>query len=187
MIEQFSRLIESRESNRRATSWYCKPLVDLNSLSLEKVGSYLKVPKDYPVILSSGVDPKIKNEINLEYVSLAQGSEDYLSRASRRNVFMEMLFKCEDEHYEEDAQILALEYCKRTLEELKEKISSHEIPGENLEITPQLRSKLKPIESIYQDDRDKIFQYLSIHPQRTIDIIIVRISSVHEKKEKYLL
>ena len=131
-------LLASRQASRRQQSWYCRPLSDLSSKTKcpaeaseqERRGSYMRLPNSFPMIASSGRAAGLLGELNDTWLSVATGSEDFSYKKLRKNIFEEMLFKCEDDRFEHDVTLNACDHVIATLEAaLREEAKDGETPG----------------------------------------------------------
>ena len=57
------------------------------------MGSYTKVPKDYPMTIASARNEKAVTTLNDVWFSVPHGSEDFSFKNMRKNMFEEALFK----------------------------------------------------------------------------------------------
>jgi hypothetical protein len=64
--------------------------------------SYRMLPLALPPAVSSGRTPLCDNVLNDVCVSIPTGSEDFSFKSTRKNIYEENLFKCEDERFELD-------------------------------------------------------------------------------------
>ena len=78
----------------------------------------MRLPDDFPVIISTGRDPKFTIELNDKWVSVASGSEDFSFKVTRKNIYEEQLCKCEDERFEIDMAINYYNYAISGLEKM---------------------------------------------------------------------
>ena len=120
--EKLIRVLASRCNSRKQSSWFCKSLSNLGDIECKKIGSYLLIPSDYPSFISTGRDPKLSQEINDYWISVASGSEDF----TRKNIYEEQLRKCEDERFEYDMVLNICDYIIDVLGKLSSEISERE-------------------------------------------------------------
>lgn len=66
----------------------------------EITASYRELPADVTIPTCSGRTPLCDEVLNDYFISIPIGSEDYSFKATRKNVYEENLFKCEDERFE---------------------------------------------------------------------------------------
>ncbi len=131
------RLLGTRELNRRPHSWFCRSLSDLSSKAKmgdlpeqERRGSYIRLPGLFPMIVCTGRAPTLLSEMNDTWLSLTTGSEDFSYKKLRKNIFEEQLFKCEDERFEHDVTLNAIDHVIATLDSiLREDRKDGEPPG----------------------------------------------------------
>ncbi len=62
--------------------------------------SYRLLPKDIHPPMCSGRTPLCEQVLNDTVISIPTGSEDFSFKATRKNIYEENLFKCEDERFE---------------------------------------------------------------------------------------
>eukprot|EP00924_Labyrinthula_sp_SR-Ha-C_P004134 snap_masked-scaffold_3-processed-gene-15.34-mRNA-1 protein AED:0.15 eAED:0.19 QI:0/0/0/0.5/1/1/2/0/1523 len=154
--------------------------------------SYRKIPKRFP-ILNCSERTKLCNEVlNDQWVSVPTGSEDFSFKHMRKNIYEEALFKCEDEIYQFDmvieankSTILVFEKLNNeltVLKELKEKSEKKVIFSINKSILSIIH--LKAIAKIYGKHGKKMLEYLRLHPEAAIPIILKRLK---EKNLEWML
>lgn len=117
---------------RRTQTWCCRPLSELASLSklfskkaieTQRVGSYVMLPNDFPLFISTGRIQKIMEELNDLWFSVTSGSEDFSFKHMRKNIFEEQLFKCEDERFECDVYLNCYTWLISQIESLLDEAS----------------------------------------------------------------
>ena len=84
--------------------------------------SYRWLPPSINVPHCSGRTKLCEDVLNDKVVSIPVGSEDYGFKSTRKNVYEEALFKCEDERFELDMTIATNNAAIRALEPMAKKI-----------------------------------------------------------------
>jgi len=180
-------IVESREEKRRYESWLCRhpSFFFENSKQYEMQGSYIKLPLDYPRIISTGRDSKLISELNNKWISVATGSEDFSFKVMRKNEYEEQLFDCEDERFELDMTINGFTAAIETLEKILKDAQNAQNLGSKYTIDTKLLSsnKLKTIHEVYGDVADRMLESLQTQPIITIPIILKRL---HNNRNAYI-
>eukprot|EP00501_MAST-03F_sp_TOSAG23-6_P000098 GSMAST32.ASY1.ANO1.100.1 assembled CDS len=159
--------------------WFSMPLSEIDFNNCQScTPSYRALPEGYPIPVCSDRTPEMMPFFNDCWVSVPTGSEDFAFKNSRKNVYEEALFRCEDERYEIDmvieanlATIRLLEPLALDIQEMREKDKANS--GENrrtLSVT-----HLKAIARIYADHGHEILELLRKNPAGAIPIVLKRL------------
>lgn len=92
--------------------------------STEATPSYRELPEGIVIPPSSGRTPLCEAVLNNTVISFQTGSEDFSFKATRKNIYEENLFKCEDERFELDMLIENNAAAIRALEPLAARIAA---------------------------------------------------------------
>jgi len=167
------KILIPRNANRRLDTWLCKrPSSLYHSKEFERHKSYLKLPLDYPLTISTGGDERTIKELNNQWIAVVTGSEDFSFKAMRRNKYEEDLFDCEDERFEEDMLINTYEGCIELLEQIQEQAKSKTF---TLQKSVLRTIRLKAIRDLYGDLFNNIIEALHSKPLEVIPNILTRL------------
>eukprot|EP00954_Amorphochlora_amoebiformis_P021390 1346080-Amorphochlora_amoeboformis.AAC.3 len=129
-VERFKNMIgyeeweESQRITRQRKNYYTfVASVDFTSCP-QPTPSYRRIPDDIPLPSCSGRTPLCDEVLNNRCISIPTGSEDFSFKATRKNIYEENLFKCEDERFELDMVIENNASAIRVLEPLEKKIDA---------------------------------------------------------------
>ncbi|KAF7458954.1 Sin3 like paired amphipathic helix containing protein [Cryptosporidium felis] len=182
---EVKRMIVQRESARRKYSYFCCNFAQLDYSSSARNGSsYLHLPKDYPIASCTGRIQSDRENLNDNWVSIPQGSEDFSFKHMRKNVYEENLFKCEDERFELDMVIENNRSTINVLEPIAEeisKLSPEERKNFRLVKPPFSIIHLKAISRIYGDNGPEILELLKRTPHSSIPVILNRLRQKDEE------
>lgn len=145
--------------------------------------SYRELPPEYRTLECSGRTPACKAVLNDVWVSVPTGSEDGGSfKASRKNQYEEVLFKCEDDRYELDMLIhqnlSAIQSLQMVMEEIH-KLSDAEVPRYRLPDACITTLNARSIERVYGEKSGKdIIEGLRNNPIVAVPVVLRRL---HQK------
>ncbi|EEA04881.1 transcriptional regulatory protein SIN3, putative [Cryptosporidium muris RN66] len=182
---EVKRMIVQREAARRKYSYFCCNFAQLDYSKCARNGnSYLHLPDDYPIAICTGRIDSDRQNLNDNWVSIPQGSEDFSFKHMRKNVYEENLFKCEDERFELDMVIENNRSTIHILEPIAEQISKLSIEEKKrfkLKNPPFSIIHLKAISRIYGDNGSEILELLKRSPYSCIPVILNRLKQKDEE------
>ncbi len=179
-FEKLIKMLAYRNDPRRIRTWLCRhPSTFFNSTQYEKLGSYLKLPEDYPWIISTGRDPHTINELNNKWISVATGSEDFSFKVMRKNQYEEQLFNCEDERFELDMTINGFTAAIETLEKIQREAQAAQTTGKKYAVDPKILTsiRLKPVYEIYGEVAEGMMENLVSQPLRAAPLMLKRLGN----------
>eukprot|EP00126_Sphaerothecum_destruens_P001598 Sdes_comp15011_c0_seq1m3773 len=145
--------------------------------------SYRALPKNYQLPVCSGRSKEDKLLLNDIWVSVPTWSEDSTFVTSRKNIYEESLYKCEDERYELD-MVMECNLCLlRSLETLCKKMetmSEKELSALKLPLTLGTMSKVIPakaLERLYGDRYHEVYEALQNNPAVSVPVVLNRLKS----------
>jgi histone deacetylase complex regulatory component SIN3 len=96
-------LLVSREANRRKNTWFFKATTDFEFSGCKKHGhSYHHYPNYAPILVHEDCPTDL---INTKWVSVPHGREGDSFKLTRKNMYEDQLFICEDKRFEMDRTI----------------------------------------------------------------------------------
>jgi len=188
-VERFKNMIgyeeweESQRITRQRKNYYTfVASVDFTSCP-QPTPSYRRIPDDIPLPSCSGRTPLCDEVLNNRCISIPTGSEDFSFKATRKNIYEENLFKCEDERFELDMVIENNASAIRVLEPLEKKIDA---------LTPEQAKNFALPESIdilhvraiarmYGEHGFQIIDLLNKNPVVAIPIVLARLRQKDEE------
>ena len=178
-LDAFRVILGTRETSRRKSGWFFKPLSDLETSGNKRHGHSYIMP-NRPRTSCSGRVSELTSCLNSQWVSVPYGSEDYSFRHMRKNPYEDALFKAEDERFDSDLAIEQIKFTLNLLQDAYEEIKRLS-PDQQREyrIDKKLFSptKLKPIYNVYGDHGPKFRDLLEQDPIRALPVIIQRLNS----------
>jgi paired amphipathic helix protein Sin3a len=178
-LDTFRVMLSTRETSRRKTGWFFKPLGDLDTSGNKRHGHSYIAP-NRPRAACSGRTPLISSYLNSQWVSVPYGSEDFSFRHMRKNPYEDALFKTEDERFDSDLAIEQIKFTLNLLQDALEEIKR--LPADqqrDYHLDKKLFSatKLKPIYNVYGDHGPKFRELLEQDPVRSLPVIIQRLNA----------
>lgn len=152
----------------------------LNTHSFQKcpqaTPSYRELPSDLPVPVCSNRSSLAETVLNDSYISLPTGSEDFSFKSTRKNMYEENLFRCEDERYELDMLIETNSSVVKVLEPLAKDIASLSMEqAKNFKLPKEVDViHQKSIMRMYGEHGPEILDLLKKSPATAIPVILVR-------------
>ena len=185
------RLVERREKLQERPP-------EINYSSCKRYGpSYRALPKAYQYMKCTGRDELCNEVLNDVWVSFPTWSEDSVFLSSKKNVYEEALYKCEDERYEMDRIIEANMATINVLEAASQKMST--LSGEEL-VRFKLNNSLNgtseciyaaALRRIYGDRAVELLESLKRNPTVTVPVVLQRLKQKddewHRIKVRYLV
>lgn len=149
--------------------------VDLSS-SAPITTSYRQIPSQVSIPACSGRTALGDSTLNDLYISIPTGSEDFSFKTSRRNIYEENLFRCEDERYELDMIIENNMSVIALLEPIYDSLQTMSTEQQKrFDIEPLLDMlHIRSISRIYGENAIDIIELLKLNPIQTIPVILQR-------------
>uniref|UniRef100_A0A8C5HQG7 Paired amphipathic helix protein Sin3a n=1 Tax=Gouania willdenowi TaxID=441366 RepID=A0A8C5HQG7_GOUWI len=162
--------------------------MEIDYSSCKRLGSsYRALPKSYQQPKCSGRTPLCREVLNDTWVSFPSWSEDSTFVTSKKTLYEEHIYRCEDERFELDVVLEANLATIRALETVQRRIS-------RLSAEEQLRFKLdntlggssevihrKALQRIYGDKANDIIDGLKKNPAVCIPIVLKRLKTKDEE------
>ena len=180
LLEFFKTLTNSKILNRRQHAIFDRPMCEIDFSKTRKISGYYELPKEYPILISSGRTEFENGIFNDRLITIPTGSEDD-KNPMKKNHYEENLFAFEDKRYEIDMQIEIFQYAVNKLSKLNEKINNCTIKMSDL--TEELLNKelgknvVRLIVRYYRDYGPKVIQGLINNPKNVINVILVRFNN----------
>ena len=94
-LEFFISLTNSKILNRRQHAVFDRPMCEIDFSKSRKISAYYELPKEYPILISSGRTEFENSIFNDRLITIPTGSEDD-KNPMKKNHYEENLFACED-------------------------------------------------------------------------------------------
>ena len=183
-LEFFISLTNSKILNRRQHAVFDRPMCEIDFSKSRKISGYYELPKEYPILISSGRTEFENSIFNDRLITIPTGSEDD-KNPMKKNHYEENLFAFEDKRYEIDMQIEIFQYAINKLNKLKEKISQGIINENELNkeiIQKELGKNVNRLIIRYYRDYGHIL--LSNFIDKPIGVIDILIDRFHKRIEE---
>jgi len=180
LLEFFKTLTNSKILNRRQHAIFDRPMCEIDFSKTRKISGYYELPKEYPILISSGRTEFENSIFNDRLITIPTGSEDD-KNPMKKNHYEENLFAFEDKRYEIDMQIEIFQYAVNKLTKLEEKINDCTIKLNDL--TEELLNKelgknvVRLIVRYYRDYGPKVIKGLIENPKQVINVITLRFNN----------
>ena len=187
LLEFFKTLTNSKILNRRQHAIFDRPMCEIDFSKTRKISGYYELPKEYPILISSGRTEFENSIFNDRLITIPTGSEDD-KNPMKKNHYEENLFAFEDKRYEIDMQIEIFQYAVNKLEKLKKKTEDCSL--KDIDLTEELLNKelgknvVRLIVRYYRDYGQKVIQGLLDNPKDIINVIITRFNHRIEEAKK---
>ena len=189
-LDYFLSLTNSRILNRRQHAVFDRPMCEIDFSKTRKISGYYELPKEYPILISSGRTDFENSIFNDRLITIPTGSEDD-KNPMKKNHYEENLFAFEDKRYEFDMQIEIFQYAISKLKKLQEKINDGVINqnelNEEIFIKELGKNVNRLITRYYRDCSSNIIAKLIKKPIGGIGVLIERfkkrIEDARQKKE----
>ena len=152
--------------------------------------SYRALPKNYQVPVCSGRSKEEKAVLNDVWVSFPTWSEDSTFVTSRKNMFEEALYKCEDERYELD-MVRECNIClMKGLDSVNKKIANltaDQIPSFVLDKKLGTRSEVIPLKALsrlYGERHLEVYEAVRNNPVVAVPVVLKRLKAKDEEWQK---
>ena len=180
LLEFFKTLSNSKILNRRQHAIFDRPMCEIDFSKTRKISGYYELPKEYPILISSGRTEFENSIFNDRLITIPTGSEDD-KNPMKKNHYEENLFAFEDKRYEIDMQIEIFQYAVNKLNKLNDKLNDCTIKASDLNeelLTKELgKNVVRLIVRYYRDYGPKVIQGLIDTPKQVISVIILRFNN----------
>ena len=188
LLEFFKTLTNSKILNRRQHAIFDRPMCEIDFSKTRKISGYYELPKEYPILISSGRTEFENNIFNDRLITIPTGSEDD-KNPMKKNHYEENLFAFEDKRYEIDMQIEIFQYAVDKLTKLKEKVNDCIIKMNDLNeelLNKELgKNVVRLLVRYYRDYGQKVIMGIIKNPKNIINVIISRFNSrIQEAKNQ---
>ena len=187
LFEFFKSLTYSKILNRRQHAIFDRPMCELDFSKTRRISGYYELPKEYPILISSGRTDFENSIFNDRLITIPTGSEDD-KNPMKKNHYEENLFAFEDKRYEIDMQIEIFQYAVDKLTQLSEKINNGTLKvGELTEETfeKELGKNVKRlIIRYYREYGPKVINGLMTNTINVINVLIKRFNNRIEEAKK---
>ena len=187
-LDYFNSLTYSRLLNRRQHAIFDRPMCELDFSKTRKISGYYELPKEYPILISSGRTQFENNIFNDRLITIPTGSEDD-KNPMKKNHYEESLFTFEDKRFEYDMQIEIFQYAISKLNKFKQKINEGIIKANDINEELFQKELGKNVNRLiiryYRDFGPNLLSKIIKNPIGIIDILILRFSKrIEEAKTK---
>jgi len=187
LLEFFKSLTNSKILNRRQHAIFDRPMCEMDFTKTRQISGYFELPKEYPILISSGRTDFENSIFNDRLITIPTGSEDD-KNPMKKNHYEENLFAFEDQRYGIDMIIEVFQYAIDKLAKLKEKLNNNIIKkGElNEEILEKEIGKnvKRLIKRYYRDYGPKVIDGFINNPIQVINVVIKRFNIRIEEAKK---
>ena len=188
LLEFFKTLTNSKILNRRQHAIFDRPMCEIDFSKTRKISGYYELPKEYPILISSGRTDFENSIFNDRLITIPTGSEDD-KNPMKKNHYEENLFAFEDKRYEIDMQIEIFQYAVDKLTKLKEKVNDCIIKMNDLNeelLNKELgKNVVRLLVRYYRDYGQKVIMGIIKNPKNIINVIISRFNSrIQEAKNQ---
>eukprot|EP00826_Nyctotherus_ovalis_P008122 TRINITY_DN12096_c0_g1_i2.p1 TRINITY_DN12096_c0_g1~~TRINITY_DN12096_c0_g1_i2.p1 ORF type:complete len:757 (-),score=151.79 TRINITY_DN12096_c0_g1_i2:147-2417(-) len=174
-----TKILARRCDSRRQFSWLCKPSSDLAQTKCKTIGSYMRLPENYPSFVSTGRETE---ELNDTWISAASGFEGNPFRVACRDEFEERLWDYEDKTFEIDMAINCCEFVILSLEGILKEI--HLKPKEYA-YSRCIQGRLgRLIKNLLQDNVKDILKQIGENASEGIEACLKRVRKHSETQKK---
>jgi len=185
IVERFKQTIGYDEQEEKAvaslnqTNYYAfVSSVDFN-ICHQVTPSYRELPPQILVPHSTGRTALGDEVLNDTCISIPTGSEDFSFKATRKNIYEENLFKCEDERFELDMLIENNSAAIRVLEPLSDQVAAL---GSSEQALKRVRLPdtidilhIRAIARVYGEQGYEMVELLNKAPTLAVPIILARL------------
>ncbi|XP_074274489.1 paired amphipathic helix protein Sin3-like 3 isoform X2 [Silene latifolia] len=171
-------------SNSNKDKYIGKPIQELDLSNCERcTPSYRLLPKNYPIPVASQKTEIGAQVLNDHWVSVTSGSEDYSFKHMRKNQYEESLFRCEDDRFELDMLLEAVNVTIKRVEEILEKINANNFKVEGpIQIEDHFTAiNLRCIERLYGDHGLDVMDVLKKNATLALPVILTRLKQKQEE------
>ncbi|KAH9609157.1 hypothetical protein KSS87_002383 [Heliosperma pusillum] len=171
-------------TNSNKDKYIGKPIQELDLSNCERcTPSYRLLPKNYPIPVASQRTEIGGQVLNDHWVSVTSGSEDYSFKHMRKNQYEESLFRCEDDRFELDMLLEAVNVTIKRVEEILEKINANNFKVEGpIQIEDHFTAiNLRCIERLYGDHGLDVMDVLKKNATLALPVILTRLKQKQEE------
>ena len=187
LLDFFKTLTNSKILNRRQHAIFDRPMCEIDFSKTRKISGYYELPKEYPVLISSGRTEFENSIFNDRLITIPTGSEDD-KNPMKKNHYEESLFSFEDKRYEIDMQIEIFQYAIDKLTAFNQKINDCIIKIEDLNeeiLNKELgKNVMRLVVRYYRDYGSKVIQGLIGNPKNVINVILSRFNKRIQEAKK---
>ena len=187
LLEFFKSLTNSKILNRRQHAIFDRPMCEMDFSKTRKISGYYELPKEYPILISSGRTDFENNIFNDRLITIPTGSEDD-KNPMKKNHYEENLFAFEDKRYEIDMQIEIFNYAINKLTKFNEKINKGILKMNDLNeeiVEKEIGKNVKRlIIRYYREYGPKVIDGLINNPNMIINVVIKRFNNRIEEAKK---
>ena len=187
LLDFFKTLTNSKILNRRQHAIFDRPMCEIDFSKTRKISGYYELPKEYPILISSGRTEFENSIFNDRLITIPTGSEDD-KNPMKKNHYEESLFSFEDKRYEIDMQIEIFQYAVNKLTALNQKINDCTIKKDDL--TEEILNKelgknvVRQVVRYYRDYGPKVIKGILDNPKDVINIILTRFNKRIQEAKK---
>ena len=187
LLDFFKTLTNSKILNRRQHAIFDRPMCEIDFSKTRKISGYYELPKEYPILISSGRTEFENSIFNDRLITIPTGSEDD-KNPMKKNHYEESLFSFEDKRYEIDMQIEIFQYAIDKLTAFNQKINDCIIKIEDLNeeiLNKELgKNVMRLVVRYYRDYGSKVIQGLIGNPKNVINVILSRFNKRIQEAKK---
>lgn len=177
-----TKMLARRCDSRRQFSWLCRPSSYLAQTQCRTVGSYMKLPDDYPSFASTGRET---NELNDNWVSIASKFESSSFKILRKSDFEERSCDYEDSMFKIDMTISCCELVMASLEDVLREI--HTMPKEHVYSRCTQGALGRLIRKLLKGNAKDLLKQIRENPAEGVEDFLRRVrrhSEIHKKVKK---
>ena len=187
LLEFFKSLTNAKILNRRQHAIFDRPMCELDFSKTRKISGYYELPKEYPILISSGRTDFENSIFNDRLITIPTGSEDD-KNPMKKNHYEENLFAFEDKRYEIDMQIEIFQYAITKLTKFNEKINNGILKVGDLNediVEKEIGKNVKRlIIRYYREYGFKVIDGLINNPNKIINVVVKRFNNRIEEAKK---
>ncbi|CAD7699293.1 unnamed protein product [Ostreobium quekettii] len=169
----------NRAGASQRNKYLTRPVSELDTSTLERpTTSYVRLPREYPTLKSSGKTALGEEVLQDELVSVTTGTEDAAFKQMRKNQYEENLFRCEDERFDLEMAIERNASAIRRLQPVHDSLEAMTPEEKSNFVTPEgLFSPIhnRIIEKIYGDQGKNVLDLLKKNPVVAIPVVLLRL------------
>ena len=177
-LEYFKTLTSGKILNRRQHAIFDRPMCEIDFSKTRKISGYYELPKEYPILISSGRTEFEQNIFNDRLITIPTGSEDD-KNPMKKNHYEENLFRFEDQRYEVDMQLEIFSYVVMKLNKLNDKLNTNKnIILTEEDLTKELgKNVVRFIGRYYRDYGPKVLEGLRNKTKDVIEVLVSRFTA----------
>ena len=187
LLEFFKSLTNAKILNRRQHAIFDRPMCEMDFSKTRKISGYYELPKEYPILISSGRTDFENSIFNDRLITIPTGSEDD-KNPMKKNHYEENLFAFEDKRYEVDMQIEIFQYAINKLTKFNERINNGTLKVNELSeeiVEKEIGKNVKRlIIRYYREYGFKVIDGLINNPNKIINVVVKRFNNRIEEAKK---